>query len=88
MTSTLSDQVRTALASAPLDDARVEVQSAPGFKVTATVISPSFEGQDEGARQNIVWRAALDGLGEEGSAKVEFIFTLTPDEARDLGLCA
>lgn len=88
MTSSLSERVRAALARAPLDDARVDVQSAPAFKVTATVISPSFEGQDEGARQDIVWGAALAGLGEEGSASVEFIFTLTPDEARELGLCA
>ena len=88
MTSTLSDRVRAALELAPLDDARVEVQSAPGFKVTATVISPSFNDMDEGDRQDIVWGAALAGLGEAGSAPVEFIFTLTPDEARELGLCA
>lgn len=88
MTSTLSDRVRAALARAPLKDARVEVQTAPAFKVTATVISPTFEDKDEGTRQDIVWGAALASLGEEASAQVEFIFTLTPDEARELGLCA
>lgn len=58
----------------------VEV-SQEGLRFVATVISEKFEGQDDAVRQAIVWDHLLRRLSEDEQAQVEFVFTLTPDEA-------
>lgn len=53
-----------------------------GRQWVAVVVSPSFEGQDEGDRQSDVWGLILDNLEPYEQTQVEFIFTNTPDEQR------
>ena len=49
-------------------------------RFTAIVVSPTFEGMDEGERQHRVWQLVLDRLGSPASVAVEFIYTYSPSE--------
>lgn len=80
------DRLRRVLKSPPLSDARVDVDQSSRRKVTATVVSPTFEGQNEAVRQRTVWMAVLSQLADQDVETVEFIFTYTPGEAEELGL--
>lgn len=85
--SSLQERLTDALRSVPgVADPTVEVHKGRGWSLTATVISRSFERQDEADRQQLVWETVLGRLPNDDAAQVEFIFTLTPDEARQLGL--
>jgi acid stress-induced BolA-like protein IbaG/YrbA len=53
-------------------------------RFTAIVVSPSFEGMDEGERQYLVWKRVLDRLGSPASVAVEFIYTYSPSEKERL----
>ncbi|MGH7269920.1 MAG: hypothetical protein ACREJ3_05765 [Polyangiaceae bacterium] len=48
----------------------------------ATVVSGSFEGQDEAVRQSRVWGLLLDRHGSRQIQNVEFIFTDAPGDAK------
>lgn len=56
-----------------------EVDEEQG-RFTAHVVSPQFEGVDEGERQYLVWKRVLDRLGSAASVAVEFIYTYSPGE--------
>jgi acid stress-induced BolA-like protein IbaG/YrbA len=56
----------------------VKVVGAPMF--IATVVSRSFENQDEAARQQAVWGHLRAQLSEHELPQIEFIFTDTPAE--------
>lgn len=87
MNRPLHERLEAALRTSPtLADAEIEVSASRGFKVTATVVSRDFEEKDEAKRQQLVWMAVLSQLKDDDAAKVEFIFTLTPSEAAELGL--
>lgn len=57
----------------------VEVEEERG-RFTAIVVSPQFEGIDEGQRQHRVWGYVLDQAGSENATSIEFIFTYSPSE--------
>lgn len=63
-------------------DAEVRVQSADraGYKFFGWIVSPTFEGLNEGRRQSAVWGRLLRVLSEEDVHRIEFVSTLTPDE--------
>lgn len=49
-------------------------------RFNAIVVSPAFEGMDEGERQYRVWKHVLDRLDPAESANIEFIYTYSPSE--------
>ena len=51
-----------------------------GGKFLAFVLSPSYEGVDEGDRQAQAWGLLLDNLPDDEQAQVAFVFTNTPEE--------
>lgn len=51
----------------------------PG-KFLVYVLSPTFEGLDEGERQEIVWEQVFKCLDEDEQERIEFIFTEAPSE--------
>jgi acid stress-induced BolA-like protein IbaG/YrbA len=46
----------------------------------ATVVSESFENEDESQRQEKVWKYLREKLGVSALENIEFIITNTPDE--------
>ena len=56
----------------------VDVVGQPLF--IATVVSSSFENQNEAVRQAAVWRHLRKQLSEHELPQIEFIFTDTPAE--------
>ncbi|MGH7440225.1 MAG: hypothetical protein ACRENE_31420 [Polyangiaceae bacterium] len=49
--------------------------------LVATVVSGSFEGQDEAVRQRAVWGLLRDRHASQQLQNVEFIFTRAPGDA-------
>lgn len=49
-------------------------------RFTAIVVSPAFEGMDEGERQHRVWKQVIDRLEPQASTAIEFIYTYSPSE--------
>lgn len=49
----------------------------------ATLTSATFEGVGEAQRQAKVWAYLLSALSDEDLARLEFVYTQTPDEARE-----
>jgi acid stress-induced BolA-like protein IbaG/YrbA len=64
-----------------LPDVR-EVQIVGNGNLVATVVSGSFEGQDEAVRQKTVWSILRGRHHAHQLQNVEFIFTSAPGDAR------
>jgi acid stress-induced BolA-like protein IbaG/YrbA len=73
-----NERLKTALRKYPGGIDVVEVVGQP--QLVATVISGSFEGQDEAVRQESVWAHLEKELSEDELQQIEFIFTDTPAE--------
>jgi acid stress-induced BolA-like protein IbaG/YrbA len=67
----------------PLRDVSVRVEGRAGHLV-AEVSSPEFTGEDEAARQQKVWEYLMNTLTDDQRVEVEFVFTLTPEEMREV----
>jgi acid stress-induced BolA-like protein IbaG/YrbA len=78
-----AEELEPTLKALPLRSMSVNVEGRPGHLV-AIVSSPDFEPQDEAARQQMVWRHLIEKVSDEERAQVEFVFTLTPDELREI----
>jgi hypothetical protein len=59
----------------------VIVQPGDFSMVLVSVVSPTFEGMDEGDRQEIVWQRVLDDFEAADQKRIEFIYTDAPSEA-------
>jgi stress-induced morphogen len=57
-----------------------DVQIAGNLALTATVVSRSFEGQDDAARQAAVWSLLRERHEPHHLLNVEHIFTKAPGE--------
>jgi acid stress-induced BolA-like protein IbaG/YrbA len=59
-----------------------EVDAIPGdyHQVLGIIVSPSFEGMDEGRRQEIVWDRVLRTFDEAERRSIEFIYTNAPSD--------
>jgi acid stress-induced BolA-like protein IbaG/YrbA len=73
-----SDELETDLNALP--DVR-EVNVVGGGTLIATVVSGSFAGQSEAARQDLVWNLLRSRHEWAQLSNVEFIFTNAPGEA-------
>jgi hypothetical protein len=62
----------------------VMVSPSGGGRVLVVVVSSMFEDLPDGDRQDRVWRKLIDRLDDDEQARVEFVFTRTPEEARDI----
>jgi hypothetical protein len=62
-----------------LPDVR-DVQVVGNGTLVATVVSGSFEGQDEAVRQKAVWTILRGRHGSHQLQNVEFIFTSAPGD--------
>lgn len=49
-------------------------------RYSAIVVSPEFEGLDEGERQHRVWKHVIERLDPDTSEALEFIYTYSPSE--------
>jgi hypothetical protein len=49
-------------------------------KALVTVVSPDFEGMDDGRRQEIVWEHILSDLTQDEQDRIDYIFTKAPSE--------
>lgn len=58
------------------------VSAAPGDfrKVTGFIISPDFEGLNEGQRQELVWSRVREVFDESERGQIEFLYTDAPSE--------
>lgn len=79
---TVQDLERT-LQQLALRDLSVRVEGRPGHLV-AEVSSPDFVGVDEMMRQQKVWEHLVNALTDDERVEVEFVFTLTPEEMREV----
>lgn len=75
----LRDKLSDVLNNLQLEDLEVDVRDDAG-SFFATVISRSFVGMNEAARQELIWEALRGALSDEEQAGVEFVFTLAPNE--------
>jgi hypothetical protein len=73
------DRLARALAG-ELEDAEITAERGRGYKVLGFVVSPKFEGMDEGERQDIAWSAIMDEFSLAEQAWIEFIYTDAPSE--------
>jgi acid stress-induced BolA-like protein IbaG/YrbA len=78
-----AEELERTLRKLPLQNMSVDMEGRPGHLV-AVVSSPDFEQHEEAARQQMVWRHLIETLSDEERAEVEFVFTLTPDELREI----
>jgi acid stress-induced BolA-like protein IbaG/YrbA len=78
-----AQELEQTLRTLPLSDVHVDVEGRPGHLV-AVVTSPDFDTQDEGLRQQTVWEHLITRVPDDERVEVEFVFTLTPQEQRDL----
>ncbi|MEW4568710.1 hypothetical protein AB1L88_12665 [Tautonia sp. JC769] len=62
----------------------VMVSPSGGGRVLVVVVSSMFKDLPDEERQDRVWRRLIDHLDDEEQARVEFVFTRTPEEARDI----
>lgn len=65
------------------DFGTVEVEEQRG-RFVAHVVSPSFEGMDDGERQSQVWEQVRQRFGLQASVDIEFVFTYSPSEWEEL----
>jgi acid stress-induced BolA-like protein IbaG/YrbA len=72
------ERLESALRAYPKGVESVNVVGEPRF--VATVVSSSFESQDEAQRQADVWGYLRRQLSEHELPQIEFIFTDTPAE--------
>ena len=72
------ERLENALRAYPKGVETVEIGGEPRF--VATVVSRSFESQDEAERQAEVWGYLRRLLSEHELPQIEFIFTDTPAE--------
>jgi hypothetical protein len=49
-------------------------------KALVTVVSPDFEGLDDGRRQEMVWERILSDLTQDEQDRIDYIFTKAPSE--------
>ena len=55
-----------------------------GQKFVAVVVSTSFEGMDEAERQSLVWGHLQQRFEDHQLVQLEFVFTNTPGEDKEL----
>ena len=58
--------------------------SRDGRKLLAVVVSPSFERLNEGERQSLVWGHLMSRFSDDDLVRIEFVFTNTPEESKEL----
>lgn len=75
-------ELKDTLQKLPLSKVSVRIEGRPGHLV-AQVVSPEFQDQDEAVRQQKVWEFLMNELTDDQRVQVEFVFTLTPEEARE-----
>jgi acid stress-induced BolA-like protein IbaG/YrbA len=78
-----NEDLERTLKQLPLTDVVVRIEGRPGHLV-AEVSSPDFSGKDESVRQQDVWEHLVNTLTDEQRVEVEFVFTLTPEEMREV----
>jgi hypothetical protein len=63
-----------------------DISAIPGDLTTVlgVIVSPSFEGLDEGERQEIVWDRVLKTFNEDERRQVEFLYTNAPSEVEPI----
>jgi stress-induced morphogen len=79
------DRFLECLASLELDEPRIQVYPASigKYKYFGAIISKTFEGMNEAARQRLVWQRILDTLDDSDQRRVEFVYTNSPSERPD-----
>jgi hypothetical protein len=65
-------------------DARLKLETGPSGRVYGAVVSGSFGGQDDDARQGRVWKALRAGMDVAELKDVTLVLAFTPEEASDL----
>ncbi|MGH7283819.1 MAG: hypothetical protein ACRELY_20020 [Polyangiaceae bacterium] len=80
MAKSLKDKVTDALKEAVGQDARIELEDAPGDKVGGLVLSGSFASQSPSERQDLIWKSLDAHLDRFERTRVVFIVTDTPEE--------
>lgn len=76
-------ELRSALDSLPFEVDQVAIQ-LDGQKLIAVVVSAKFENMDEGERQRLVWQHLQETFSAVQLVQVEFVFTNTPQEDKEL----
>ncbi len=77
-----TDELSKALAP-QLDSPKISARRGDFYKFLGFVVSPTFEGMDEGRRQEIIWAEILDHLSPEMQDRIEFIYTEAPSELEE-----
>lgn len=65
------------------DFGTAEIEEERG-RIVAHVVSPRFDGMDDGERQYLVWERVRERFGLEASVNIEFVFTYSPAEWEEL----
>jgi len=86
---TFEQRVELALGSLQSDlraPVTVELEHTTPSHVFAVVTSEGFGVLDDIQRQRLVWGKLLDLLDDEDRRRVEFVFTISPNDAADAAL--
>lgn len=65
------------------DFGTIEIEEVRG-RFVSHVVSPRFEGMDDGERQYQVWERVRQRFGLQASVDIEFVFTYSPSEWEEL----
>ena len=84
MPSSLESRLRDFLESLDYSDKETRVEEVSPTNVIGVLTTPDFNGMDESERQEQVWAAIHDEFTPTEQARIEFIFTNTPDEERKM----
>ncbi|MDX9722548.1 MAG: hypothetical protein RBU37_17510 [Myxococcota bacterium] len=79
------DRVEAILKALPQTiNPHVSLTSEGDWHIVATVVSDAFGSRPDEERQELVWGALAAELTDEEMRRVEFVFTLSPEEHREL----
>jgi acid stress-induced BolA-like protein IbaG/YrbA len=77
------EQLAEALTNLPFEPSRVAVYP-DGLRLVAVVVSPAFVKLDEAERQRLVWNYLHQRFDVRELARIEFVFTNTPQEDAEI----
>jgi hypothetical protein len=80
----LETRLRRVLESLSYGDQQVAVESVSPRNVIGVVTTPDFDEMGEAERQRRVWEEVQRNISEEDRARIEFIFTNTPEEEMEM----
>ena len=75
-----AEKVRKSLEGLGLANAEILFEDPDSYRLVAVLLSDSFDGMEEGERQEMVWGKLLADFDDDEIRRVEFVFTQAPSD--------